>query len=151
MEMQSPEVSIRFAFCQSVSLGGTNIEQIFLLPISQRTMVCTVSLLIPNSAAINLSVSRRSCTRIFRSFSIISGVLSADGRAERGSSSVVSLPSLKSLNPQKHIFCSRLPSRTPAHTFHASPLQFSQFVAQLDVCMFLHCAVALPLTLTECN
>ena len=37
----------------------------------------------------NLSVSRRSCASIGRTFSIISGVLLVDGRPERGSSSVV--------------------------------------------------------------
>ena len=90
-------------------------------------MVCAVSLLMPNSSAINLGVSRWSCTSIGHTFSIITEVLLFDGRPERGSYSVVSFLSQKRLNHsiRKHIFCSRLPSRTPAPTFNASPLQFS--------------------------
>ena len=50
-------------------------------------MVCAVSMLMPNSSAINLSVCRRSCASICRTFSIISGILLVNGRAECGSSS----------------------------------------------------------------
>ena len=81
---------IRFAFCSSVSLCCTNREQIFKLPKSSRTMVCVMSLPMPNSSAINLSVRRRSCVSIYRTFWIISGILLVDGRQERSSSSVVS-------------------------------------------------------------
>ena len=125
MVMKSPEVSMRFAFCSSVSLCGTNREQIFRLHKSSRAMLCTVPLLMPNSSAINHKVTRRSCASICRTRSIMSGVLLVDGRPERGSSSVVSFPSRKRLNRRKHIFCSRLPSRTLAPTFHASPSPFS--------------------------
>ena len=52
---------------------------------------------------------------------------------------------------RKHIFCSQLPSHTTAPTFHISLLQFSQLVAELDVCTLLHCTVTLPLTLTMFN
>ena len=124
--MRSPEVSIRIAFCSSVSLCGTNQEQIFHLSKSSRTMVCAVSLLMHNSSAINLSVSRRSWASIYHTFWIISGVLFVvDGRPELDSSSVV--PSLRESiwTISKPIFCSRLPSRTHAPTFLASPLQFS--------------------------
>ena len=126
MEMKSPEVSIRFAFCSSVSLCGTNREQIFRSSKSSWTMVYAVSLLMPNSSAINLRVSHRSCASICRTFSIISGVLVVDGRPEcSSSSSVICVPSQKHLTIRKHIFCLRLPSLTPAPTFHVSPLQFS--------------------------
>ena len=86
------------------------------------------------SSAINLSVSRRSCASICRTFSIISGVLLVDGRPERGSSSVVSIPSQKCFNRSKHIFCSWLPSRTPDEHF-TRLCSFPQF----DVCTLLHC------------
>ena len=115
-EMKSPEVSIRFSFCSSVSLCGTNREQISRLPKSWRTMACAVCLLKTNSSAINLNVSHRSYASICRTFSIIYGVLLVDGRSERGESISTF---------RKHIFCSLLPSRTPAPTFQASPLQFS--------------------------
>ena len=109
----------------SVSLCGTNREQVFRLPKASRTMVCAVSLLMPNSSAINLSVSRWSCASICRTFSIISGALLVGGRPEHGSSQ--SFPSLRESvwTIRKHISCSRIPSRTPAPTFHAYPLQFS--------------------------
>ena len=61
MEMKSPEVSIRFAFCLSESLCGTNWEQIFHLPRSSATMVCAVSLLMPNSTAVNLKAGSHLC------------------------------------------------------------------------------------------
>ena len=61
MEMKSVEVTIHFAFCLSVSLCGTNREQIFRLPKSSWTMMFSLSLLMPNSSTINLSISRRSC------------------------------------------------------------------------------------------
>ena len=92
------EVSIRFAFCSSVSLCGTNQEQIFLLPKSSQTMVYAMSLLMPKSSIINLNISRRSCASICRTFLIISGVLLVCGRPECCSSSVISFPSRKHLN-----------------------------------------------------
>ena len=97
MKMKSPEVSIRFAFYSSVSLCASNQEQIFRLPKSSRTMVCTVFLLMPNSSAINLGVSRRSCARFSYTFSIISGVLLVDDRPERGSLSALSFSLRKCL------------------------------------------------------
>ena len=140
MEKKSPEVSIRFAFCSCVNLCCTNREQIFRLPKSWRTMVCAVSLLMPNSSAINLSVSRRSCARICRTFSIISRVLLVDGRPERGSSSVVSFPSAQGFPPvHLHRHSTRL------------RCSFPQFIPKIDVCTLLHCAVTLPLTLTTFN
>jgi len=137
--MKSPEISIRFAFCSSISWCGTNREQIFRLPKSSLTMVCTVSLLMPNSSAINLKVTRRSCASICLTRSIISGVLLVDGQPEHGSSSVVSVPSRKRLNHRKHIFCSRLPSRTLAPTFHASLSPFSL------ICSRTWCSLIAPL------
>ena len=89
---KSPEVSIRFALCLSVSLCCTNQEQIIRLPKSSQTMVCTMSLLMPKSWAIKLSFSRRFCASICHTFSIISGVLLVNGWLERGSSSIVSFP-----------------------------------------------------------
>ena len=62
-----------------------------------------------------------SCASICLTLSIISGVLLVVGRSDCGSSSVVSFLSWK----HKHIFCSRLHSRTPAPTVHAALLQFS--------------------------
>ena len=139
MEMKSPEVSIRFASRSSVSLCGTNREQIFYLSKSSRTIVWAVSLLMPNSSAINLSVSRRSCSSICCTFSIISGVLHVDGWPERGSSSVV--PSLRESvwTIRKHIFFPRLPSLTSAETFQASPLHFS------PICSRIWCLHVVPL------
>ena len=128
MEVKSPEVSIRFAFCSSVSLCGKNREQIFRLPKSSRTMVYDGCLLIPNSS------SRRSCASIFHTSSIIFRVLLVDGRPERGSSSVVSFP----------------PVHLHQH-FTRFRWSFPQFVAELDVCMLLHCAMTLLLTLTTFN
>ena len=72
--------------------------QIFRLLKSSRTMLWAVSLLMPNSSTINLSVNRRSCASIYRISSIISGVLLVDGRPECGPSSVVSFFSRKRLN-----------------------------------------------------
>ena len=40
----------------------------------------------------------------------------------------------------KHIFCSWLSSRTPAPTFHASPLQFFPIYSRT---LFAHCSIAL--------
>ena len=106
---------------------------------NHRTMVCAVSLLMPNSSAINLSVSRRSCSSICCTFSIISGVLHVDGWPERGSSSVV--PSLRESvwTIRKHIFFPRLPSLTSAETFQASPLHFS------PICSRIWCLHVVPL------
>ena len=104
MEMKSPEVSFCFAFCSSVNLCSRNREQIFRLPKSSRTMLCAVSLIMPNSSAINFSVSRRSCASICHTFSIISGVLFVDGRPERGSFSVVFVSSRKRLNHSQTYF-----------------------------------------------
>ena len=74
-----------FCFRSTVCLCGKNQEQIFRLPKSTLMMVCAaVSLLMPNSSAINLSVSRRFCASICRTFSIISGILLVYGRPERG-------------------------------------------------------------------
>ena len=152
MELKSPEVSIRFAFCPSVSVCGTNREQIFRLPKSSRTMVCAVSFLMPNSSAINLSVSRRSCASTCRTFSIISGVLLVDDRPKHGSFSVVSFPPGKAFEPFINAFS--------AHGFHAVHLHqhftrlrcnFPQFLEEIDGCTLLHCAVTLPLTLTMFN
>ena len=58
------------------------------------------------------------------------------------------LPFAKAFEPFVNISCSQLPSSTPAPTFHVSPLQFSWFVAEHDVCILLHCAVTLSLILT---
>ena len=43
---------------------------------------------------------------------------------------------------REHIFCSRFPSRTPAPTFHASPLQFSP-ICSITWCLFAHCFIEL--------
>ena len=123
VEMKSPEVYIRFTVCSSVSVCGTNREQIFRLPKSSRTMVC--SLLMPNCSAINLSVSRRSCatfdalSRSFLGFCLSMAVPNVAHPR--------SLPYLREIvwTIRRHIFCSRLPYRTPAPTFHEYPLQFS--------------------------
>ena len=73
----------------------------------------------------NLSVSHWSCVSICRTFSIISGVCLS--MADRKVAHPQLFPSLRESiwTIRKHIFCSRLPSRTPAPTLHASPLQFS--------------------------
>ena len=68
--MKSPEVSICFAFWLSVSLCGTNQEQIFHLPKSSWMMVCAMSLLLPNSSTINLSISHWSSVSICRTFQL---------------------------------------------------------------------------------
>ena len=119
MEVKSPEVAIRFALCSSAAQMGAD------LPLTQimQTMVCAVSLLMPNSSAIKLIVNRRSCASICRTFSIISGALPLDGRPNVAHPQ--SFPSFRESvwTICKHIFCSRLPS--PAPIFHASPLQFS--------------------------
>ena len=143
--MRSPEVSIHFALCSFVRhKSGAD------LPLTQFVAVEGARLVFANAQFfLNLSVSRRSCASICRTFFIISGVLLVDGRPERAS--VVSFSSRKRLN-HSILFRSRLPSRTPAPTFHASPLQsFPQFVAELDVCTLLHCAVTLPLILSTFN
>jgi len=64
---------------------------------SSKMMVCTVSLLMPNSSTINCKVTRRSCASICHTRSIMSGVLLVDGQPKRGSSSVVSFPLRKRL------------------------------------------------------
>jgi hypothetical protein len=97
-----------------------------------------MSLLMPNSSTINRKVTRRSCASICRTCSIMSGVL-LDGQPDRGSSSVVSFPSRK------------LPSRTLAPTFYASPSPFSLICSRTWVYSLLHCTVTLPLTLTMFN
>ena len=114
-----------FFLKKHVSLCGTNREWIFRLPKSSWMLVCAVSLLMPNSSAINLSVSHRSCASICRTFSFIYRVLLVDGRHERGSSSSCTSLCDSVWTIPKHIFSSHLPSRTPAPTFHASPLKFS--------------------------
>ena len=73
-------------------------------PKSSRTLVCAVSLLMPSSSAINISVSRPSCASICLNFSIISGILLVDGRPKRGSSAVVFFLSRKRLNYSKTHF-----------------------------------------------
>jgi hypothetical protein len=52
----------------------------FLNPKSSWTMVCTVSLLMPNSSAMNHKVTRRSCASICHTRSIMCAVLLVDGR-----------------------------------------------------------------------
>ena len=122
MEMKSPEVSIRFVFYSSVSLWDTNRGQIFRLPKSSRTMMCAVSLLMPKSSAINLRVSRRSCTQHLSHFlhHFLRSVCWWPTHPQ-------SFPSLRESvwTISKHIFCSRLPSHTRAPTFHETPLLFS--------------------------
>ena len=150
--MKSPEVSIRFAFCSSVNLCGINREQIFRLPKSSRTMVYAVSLLTSNSSAINLGVSRRLVPAFLaHSRSFLGFCLSM---ADSNVAHPQSFPSLRESvwTIRKHLFCSRLPSHTPAPTFHASPLQFSLICSRnlLYICM-LHCAVTLSLTMTTFN
>ena len=111
MEMKSPEV----AFCSSVNLCGTNREQIFRLPKSSWTMVCTVSLLMSNSTAINLNVSHRSCANLCRTFSIITFV------------NTFSAHGFPPVHLQVH--------------FTGLRCSFPQFVAERDVCTLLHCVV----------
>ena len=146
--MKSPEVSIHFASCSSLTLCGTNQEQIFRSPKSSRTMVCTMSLLVPNSSAINLSISRRSCgASICRTLSIISRVLLVDGRPE-----CRFLPFAKAFEPFVNTFSVHgfPPLHLHQHFTHLH-CSFSQFIAEVDVCTLLHCAVTLPLTLTMFN
>ena len=148
MTMKSPEVSIHFASCSSLTLCGTNQEQIFRSPKSSRTMVCTMSLLVPNSSAINLSISRRSCgASICRTLSIISRVLLVDGRPE-----CRFLPFAKAFEPFVNTFSVHgfPPLHLHQHFTHLH-CSFSQFVTELYVCMLFHCAVTLPLTLTMFN
>ena len=115
-----------FCFCSSVSLWGTNREQIFCLRKSSRTVVCAVFLLMPKSLRNQSCDSRRSCASICRTFSTISEVLLVDVRPEGCSSSVVSFPcETFELFVIFFFFFSRLPFRTPASTFHAPPLQLS--------------------------
>ena len=124
MEVKSPEVSIRFAFCSSLSLCGSNRELIFCLSKSSRTMVRRV-LLMPNSSAIFFASVFGLVPVFVLHFLSHFWILLVDVRPERGSSSVVSFLSRKRLTIRKHIFLSRLPSCTPVPTFLASPLQFS--------------------------
>ena len=125
MEMKSPEIFIRFTFCSSVSLCCINREQIFHLLKSSWTMAYAVSLLIHNSSATNLSVSRRFCASICCTFSIISGVLLVV--ADLNVAHIQSFPSLRERvwTICKHIFYSWPPSRIPTPTFYMSLLQFS--------------------------
>ena len=123
MGMMSLEVSICFAFCPSVSLCGTNWGQIFRLPKSSWTMVWAVTLLIflqsilawvadlvPASVPL-YRLSPWLCLSMF-------------------DPNVAHPQSFRSLREsvwtiRKHIFYSWLPSRPPAPTFHACPLQIS--------------------------
>ena len=57
--MKSLTHSISLSFYSAVRLWGIKCEQLFRFPRSSRTMMLTVSLLIPNSSAINRSVIRR--------------------------------------------------------------------------------------------
>ena len=75
-----------------------------------------------------------SCASIYSTFSFISVVPLVDGWPEHGSSLVVSFSSWK----RKHIFCSQLPSHTPAPTFHVSPLPFSPICSRTR---YLHVAL----------
>ena len=132
----------------SARLCGTNREQIFRLPKSSRTMVCAVSLLMPNSSAINLSVRRRSCASICRTFW---------GSACAWSTRtwlILSrfLPFTKAFEPFVNTFSAH--GFPPVHLYqHFTHLRcsFPQFVAELEVCALLHCAVTLPITLTTFN
>ena len=127
--MKSPEVSVRFASCSSVSLSDTNWEQIFSLPKPSRTIVCAMSLLLPNFSAINLSVSRRSCARYTRTSLILSRFL----------------PFAKAFEPLVNIFSAHGVSPVHLHQhFTRLRCSFPQLVAVLDVCMLFHCAVTLP-------
>ena len=151
MEMKSPEVSIRFALCSSMNLCGTDQEQIFRLPKSSRTMVSAVYLLMPISSAFNLSVSRilrqhlshfldyfwgSACRWPTRTWLILSRFL----------------PCAQAFQPFVNIFSAH--GFPPVHQHqHFTRLRcsFPQFVAELDVCTSLQCAVTLPLTLTTFN
>ena len=138
MKMKSPEVSIGFAFCSFVSLWGTNREQIFRFPKSSGTMVCAVSLLMPNSSAMNLSADRRSCASICRTFSIISGVLLVHDLPEYDSLSRF-LPFAKAFEPFVNTFS--VHGFPPVHLqqyFTHLHYSFPQFVAELDVSTLLH-------------
>ena len=109
--------------------------------------MCAVSLLMPNSSAINIRVSRRSCASICRTFSIISGVLLVDG-----SSTVVFVSFAKVFELFVNTFSAH--GFPPVHMhqhFTRFRCSFLPFVAELQVCTLLHCAVALPLILTTFN
>ena len=118
-----------------MSLCGTNL-------------VYVVSFLMPNSSAINLSVSCRCCASICRTFwdsacrwptrtwLILSRFLSF-AKAFEPFVNTVSAHGFTSVHLHQHFMRLRF--------------SFPQFVEELDVCTLLHCAVTLPLTLNTFN
>jgi len=98
-------------------------------------MVCTVSLLMPNSSAINCKVTRRSCASICRTLGFCLSTADPNVAHPR------LFPSRRESvwTSRKHIFCSRLPSRTLAPTYHASLSQFSL------ICSRTWCSLVAPL------
>ena len=151
MKMKSPEFSIRFVFCSSLSLHCSIWEQIFRLPKLSRMMVCTVSLLMPNSSAINPCVNSDLVPAFFalsRSFLVFCL------RWQTRTWLIVShfLLFAKAFQPFVNIFSAN--GFPPVHLHqHFTRLccSFPEFVADRDVCTLLHCAVTLPLTLTMFN
>ena len=154
MKMNSPEVSIRFAFCLSVSLCGTNREHIFRYS-NHRGQWCAPRRVLANvqySSAINLSVSRRSCVSICRTFSIISGVQLVRWPTRTWLILSLFLVFAKSFESFVNTFSVHgFPPVHPHQHFTRLRCSFLQFVTELDVCTLLHCAVTLPLTLTTFN
>ena len=137
--MKSPEVFIRFAFCSSVNLCGTNREQIFRLRKSPWTMVCAVTLLMPNSSAINLSVSRRFWASICRTFSDHFWGSACRWPTRKWLILSRILPFEKVFEPFVNAFSAHGFPRTPAPILHASPLKFS------PICSRIWCLHVAPL------
>ena len=111
-------------------------------------MVYAVSLLMPNSSATNLSVSRQSRVSICRTFSY--NFWGSGSMADLNVAHPQSFPSLR--EPFVNTFSAH--GLSPVHLHqHSVRLRcsFPQFVAERDVCLLLHCAVTLPLTLTTFN
>ena len=148
MEKKSPAVSIRFAFCSSVSLCGTNREHIFRLPKSSPTMACAVSLLMPNILPQSFLESVADLVPAFVELSR-SFLRFCFSMADPNVAHPQSFPSLC-----ESVWTIRKHGFPPVHLCqHFTRLRscFPQFVVELDVFTLLHCAVTLPLTLTTFN
>jgi hypothetical protein len=85
-------------FCSSLSLCGTNFEQILTFPKCSWTLWQIVSLLMFNSSAINLRAYRPSGITISRTFATMYAFRRVEGRPLLGSSWKFSHPSSNRLN-----------------------------------------------------
>ena len=93
----------RCSFCPSFSNLGTIFAQIFLIPKSSVLILHTLSLFIPSSSSIILTVRRRWLHTFCLTRSTFSFVLLVDGLPLLWSSSTSSLPSLYLLSHSKRL------------------------------------------------